>query len=62
MLKKEFIEKMKNDSELQELKEKVIAITGKKQDVCFVIGASYTYEEWKENLKKIIEEHDTASH
>lgn len=62
MLKKELIEKMKNDSELLELKEKVIAITGKKQDACFVIGANYTYEEWKEKLKKIIEKHDTASH
>ena len=61
MLKKEFIEMMKNDEELHELKRKVIAITGDRKDVVFRIGARYTYEEWKEQLRKIVEDHDTTS-
>lgn len=61
MLKKEFIEMMKNDEELHELKRKVIAITGNRKDVVFHIGANYTYEEWKAQLRKIIEDHDTTS-
>lgn len=60
MLKKEFIEMMKNDEELHELKRQVLAITGNRKDVVFLIGANYTYEEWKEQLRKIVEEHERA--
>ena len=62
MLKKEFIDMMKNDDELHELKRKVIAITGSRASVVFKIGANYTYEEWKYQLRKIVEEHETTSH
>lgn len=61
MLKKEFVEMMKNDKELQELRRRVYAITGQLKDISFRIGANYTYEEWKEQLRKIIENHDTTS-
>ena len=61
MLKKEFIEMMKQDEELKELKKKVIEITGKRESVVFHIGANYTYEEWKEQLRKIVRKHDTIS-
>lgn len=57
MLKKEFVEMMKNDEELQELRRKVYAITGQLKDISFHIGANYTYEEWKEQLRKFVEEH-----
>lgn len=60
MLKKEFIEMMKNDEDLKELKRQVIAITGSRKNVVFHIGANYTYEEWKEQLRKIVDEHDTT--
>lgn len=60
MLKKEFIEMMKNDEELHELKRQVLAITGNRKDVVFWIGANYTYEEWKGRLRKIVEEHERA--
>ncbi|MEQ2564552.1 hypothetical protein WMO41_15500 [Ventrimonas sp. CLA-AP-H27] len=53
---------MKNDDELHELKRKVIAITGSRASVVFKIGANYTYEEWKDQLRKIVEEHETTSH
>ncbi len=62
MLKKEFIEQMKNDEELQQLRKKVYEITGKLQDISFCIGANYTYEEWKEKLRKIIKENEATSH
>lgn len=62
MLKKEFVEMMKNDEELQELRRKVYAITGQLKDISFRIGANYTYEEWKNQLRKIVEEHETTSH
>lgn len=61
MLKKEFIEQMKNDEELKELSRKVLAITGNHEDIVFHIGAPYTYEEWKEGLRKIVREHEAAS-
>ena len=60
MLKKEFVEMMKNDKELQELRQKVYAITGRRRDIAFCIGANYTYEEWKEQLRQIIRENDTT--
>lgn len=62
MLKQEFVEMMKNDEELQELRRKVYAITGQLKDISFRIGANYTYEEWKNQLRKIVEEHETTSH
>jgi hypothetical protein len=61
MLKKEFVETMKKDEELHELRRKVLEITGNRADVVFRIGAGYTYEEWKEQLRKIIREHGTTS-
>ena len=61
MLKKEFVEMMKNDTELQELRCKVLAITGKRKDIAFCIGANYTYEEWKEQLREIVRQHEATS-
>lgn len=61
MLKKEFIEQMKNDSELYELRRKVYAITGNHEDIVFHIGARYTYEEWKEQLRQIVKNHEATS-
>ena len=61
MLKKEFVEMMKKDEELQELRRKVYAITGQLKDISFRIGANYTYEEWKNQLRKIVKEHETTS-
>ena len=61
MLKKEFVDMMRNDEELQELRRKVYSITGQLKDISFCIGPKYTYEEWKEQLRKIVEEHETTS-
>lgn len=57
MLKKEFIEMMKNDEELQELRKKIYAITGNLNDICFRCGhgCSQTLEEWKESLREKLE-------
>lgn len=52
---------MKSDEELQELRRKVYAITGQLKDIMFHIGENYTYEEWKEQLRKIVKEHETTS-
>lgn len=52
---------MKNDEELRELRRKVLAITGKRKDIAFGIGANYTYEEWKEQLREIIRQHEATS-
>ena len=60
MLKKKFVEMMKNDKELQELRRKVFQIHGRRKDIAFCIGANYTYEEWKEQLRQIIRENDTT--
>ena len=61
MLKKEFVDMMRDDEELQELRRKVYSITGQLKDISFRIGANYTYEEWKEQLRKTVEEHETTS-
>nr|DAV63966.1 MAG TPA: hypothetical protein [Caudoviricetes sp.] len=61
MIKREFVGMMKDDEELQELRRKVYSITGQLEDISFRIGANYTYEEWKEKLRKIVKEHDTTS-
>ena len=61
MLKKEFVETMRKDEELHELRRKVLEITGNRADVVFRIGAGNTYEEWKEQWRKIIREHGTTS-
>ena len=61
MLKKEFVDMMKDDEELQELRRKVYSITGQLEDISVRIGANYNYEEWKEKLRKIVKEHDTTS-
>ena len=60
MLKKEFVEMMRNDEELQALRRKVYAITGQRKDISFRIGANYTYDEWKDQLRKFVEEHEAA--
>lgn len=60
MLKKNFVDMMRNDEELQELRRKVYSITGQLKDISFCIGANYTYEEWKEQLRKVVEEHDIS--
>ena len=56
MLNKVFWKMMKNDKELQELRKQVYAITGRLEDISFRVGANYTYEEWKEQFRKIIRE------
>ncbi len=61
MLKDEFIEMMKNDEELQQLRRQVYAITGQLKDISFRGGANYTYEEWKEQLREIIRKHEATS-
>ena len=48
MLSDEFIDMMKNDAELQQLRRQVYANTGQLKDISFCSGASYTYDEWKE--------------
>lgn len=58
MLKPEFIEMMKNDKELEELRQKVIELTGSRKAAMFCIGANYTYEEWKEKLRRIVKEYE----
>ena len=58
MLKQEFLERMKNDPELHELRQKVMELTGNREAAVFHIGAPYTYEEWKEQLRKIIREYE----
>ena len=60
MMSKEFASRMRNDEELQELRRKVYAITGKLEDISFCLG-KYTLEEWKEQLRKIVKEHETTS-
>lgn len=62
MFKKEFLDRMRSDEELQDLRKKVYAITGKRDDICFHVGGKYTLEEWKEHLKQLVEEHETTSH
>ena len=60
MLSDEFMEMMKNDDELQLLNRQVYAITGQLKDISFCSGASYTYEEWKEQLRQIVREHEST--
>ena len=61
MLSDEFIDMMKNDAELQQLRRQVYAITGQLKDISFCSGASYTYDEWKEQLRKIVKNHESAN-
>ena len=61
MLSEELKNRMRNDAELQELRRQVYAITGQLKDISFCIGGKHTLEEWKEQLKKIVKEHDTTS-
>ena len=61
MLSDEFIDMMKNDAELQQLRRQVYAITGQLKDISFCSGASYTYDEWKEQLRKIVKNHEAAN-
>ena len=57
MVSKEFIEKFKNDEELQDLRRQVYARTGELSDIAFHINGPYTLEEWKEHLMEIVEDH-----
>ena len=59
MLKKEFLEELQNDEELQQLRKQVYDITGNLGDICFRVGR-ITLDEWKEQLRQIIKEHDTT--
>lgn len=59
MMSKEFAEKMRNDQELQALRRKVYAITGKMGDASFCLGKD-TLESFKERLKEIVSEHENA--
>ena len=60
MLKKEFVEMMKNDEELQQLRRQVYGITGKLVDVSYPIG-KYTLEEWKEQLRGVVKRHESTN-
>ena len=60
MINKEFAEKMRNDRELQELRRKVIAITGKMGDASYCLGRE-TYDGFKARLRKIVEDHEATS-
>lgn len=61
MLKKEFIEKMRNDEELQELRRKVLSFSEKMGDAAYIIGKDKSYEDYKERLRKMIREHEATS-
>ena len=43
MFKKEFVEKMKNDEELQELRRKVLSFSEKMGDAAYIIGKDKSY-------------------
>ena len=45
MFKKEFVEKMKNDEELQELRRKVLSFSEKMGDAAYIIGKDKSYED-----------------
>ena len=60
MLKREFLEEMKNDKELQDLRKKVFAITGNRKDIIYFYGR-ITPEEWKEQLRQNVKEHEATS-
>ncbi len=60
MMKEEFKNRMRNDEELQTLRRQVYAITGQLKDISFCLGGKYTLEEWKEHLRKIVEEHEKS--
>lgn len=59
MLKREFLEQMQKDEELQMLRKKVFDITGQRKDIVYIAGR-YSIEEFKERLRDIIKEHDTT--
>lgn len=59
MLKREFLEQMQKDEELQMLRKRVLEITGKRKDIVYIAG-KYSIEEFKMQLREIIKEHDTT--
>ncbi len=61
MFKKEFIEKMKNDEELQELRRKVLSFSEKMGDAAFLIGKDKSYKEYKERLRRMVKEHESTN-
>lgn len=60
MVSKDFIEKFKNDEDLQDLRRQVYAITGELSDIAFHINGPYTLEEWKEHLREFVKEYQKA--
>ncbi len=61
MLKKEFIEKMRNDEELQELRRKVLSFSEKMGDAAYIIGKDKSYEDYKERLRRMVKEHEATN-
>ena len=61
MFKKECIEKMKHDAELQELQKKVLSFSEKMGDAAYLIGKDKSYEDYKERLRKMVKEHEATS-
>ena len=59
MLKREFLEQMQKDEELQMLRKRVLEITGKRKDIVYIAG-KYSIEEFKMQLSEIIKEHDAT--
>ena len=43
---------MKNDKELNELQDKIYAITGRGADIAYDLGTCPGFEEWKEELRE----------
>lgn len=60
MVSEKLAERIKNDEEAQELRRRVIEITGRMGDASFVLGKD-TFESWKERLKKIVEENEAST-
>ena len=61
MFKKEFVEKMKNDGELQELRRKVLSYSEKMGDAAFLVGKDKSYEDYKERLRRMIKEQEATN-
>ena len=60
MFKKEFVEKMKNDEELQELRRKVLSFSEKMGDAAYIIGKDKSDEDYKERLRRMVKEHEAT--
>lgn len=58
MFKEEFIDMMKSDEELRELRKKVLSFSKKMGDAAYIIGKDKSYEEYKERLRRMVREHE----